>query len=90
MVDSPPHDPVGLLLLDTITSTRETSGEVQATTTKSGETPVNNILAAGGIHLAVTPTLQPLFCLSKAFLIGFEMDYPNQTVNLRHIASVDR
>ena len=30
------------------------------------------------------------FCLSKAFLIGFEMDYPNQTVNLRHIASVDR
>ena len=30
------------------------------------------------------------FCLSKASLIGFEMDYPNQTVNLRHIASVDR
>ena len=30
------------------------------------------------------------FCLSKAFLIGFEMDYPNQTVNLRHIASIDR
>jgi hypothetical protein len=35
-------------------------------------------------------THQKQFCLSKAFLIGFEMDYPNQTVNLRHIASVDR
>ena len=35
-------------------------------------------------------TNQGTFRLSKAFLIGFEMDYPNQTVNLRHIASVDR
>ena len=30
------------------------------------------------------------FCLSKSSLIGFEMDYFNQTVNLRHVASVDR
>ena len=35
-------------------------------------------------------TNQGIFRLSKAFLIGFEMDYPNQTVNLRHVASVDR
>ena len=41
------------------------------------------------IKLAVTPPFNH-FCLSKAFLIGFEMDYPNQTVNLRHVASVDR
>ena len=51
----------------------------------------------GGIHLAVTlPTNQPYvthqnnLAFQKAFLIGFEMYYPNQTVNLRHVASVDR
>mgnify|MGYP006448613341 CR=1 FL=1 len=49
-----------------------------------------------GIHLTVIPPTKHAWrhirnnCLSKAFLIGFEMDYPNQTVNLRHIASVDR
>ena len=53
-------------------------------------------LCVSGIHLAVTVPTNRTRQLTKAFfpfirasLTGFEMDYPNQTVNLRHIASVD-
>ena len=38
----------------------------------------------------VTLQLRETIAFQKHSLIGFEMDYPNQTVNLRHVASVDR
>ena len=49
---------------------------------------VNNISAS--FIPASHDDISKQFFLSKSSLIGFEMDYFNQTVNLRHVASVDR
>ena len=52
-------------------------------------------LCVSGIPLAVTLPTNRTRRPTKAFLpfksiLDREMDYPNQAVNLRHIASVDR